>query len=284
MPDDKDIALALQRKFYGDPQGLAQHLANICLNSTGVVREVFVFLDRFSTYDVGCRFLNLLSAATLLKLVNTKKGKEMCQMLLGWFLNPEPLNSDQPVCPGVDFVIELTRLKNAIDKASPNENENPYYTIDEGIVLEADALAVLNKIAPLYFAKVGEKFNVNSGTRDSYRQAEAMYDVYMSGDKTFSLYKNRKAVNELIAVIKKGESRTATIQKMTAIIQSYFEQNILMSGHQRAGAIDIDINGDTGIKQMTSAQQKIMMQIAAQVTGFPALLEKSPPHIHIKFK
>ena len=35
-----------------------------------------------------------------------------------------------------------------------------------------------------------------------------------------------------------------------------------MSGHQRAGAIDIDINGDTGIKEMTSAQRKIMMDIA----------------------
>lgn len=57
-----------------------------------------------------------------------------------------------------------------------------------------------------------------------------------------------------------------------------------MSGHQRAGAIDIDINGDTGIKEMTSAQRKIMTDIAAKVTGFPALLEKSPPHIHIKFK
>lgn len=71
---------------------------------------------------------------------------------------------------------------------------------------------------------------------------------------------------------------------MTGIIQNYFEQGILMPGHQRAGAIDIDINGDTGIKEMTSAQRKIMMDIAAKVTGFPALLEKSPPHIHIKFK
>lgn len=284
MPGDKDTALALQKKFYGDPQGLTRHLADICLNSTGVVREVFIILNRFSTFDVGCRFLNLLPLATLLKLVNTKKGKELCQMLLRWFLNPQPLDNPQPVCPGVDFVIELTRLKDAVDKASPKEDGNPYYTIDPNIVLEADAIAVLDKIAPLYFDKVGEKFNVNSGTRDSYRQAEAMYDVYMSGDRTLSLYKNRTAINELIAVIKNGESRAITVQKMTAIVQKYFEQGILMSGHQKAGAIDIDINGDTGIKAMTSAQQKIMMEIAAKVTGFSALLEKSPPHIHTKFK
>lgn len=285
MPNDKDTALALQRKYFGNPQGLAQHLVTICLNQVGVVREVLLILDRFSTFDVGYRFLNLLPTATLLKLTNTKNGKAVCEMLLRWLLDSRPLDSSEAAAPGIDWGIELKRLKDAVDKSSPQDDgENPYYTIDANIVLEADAIAVLDKIAPLYFAKVGEKFNVNSGTRDSYRQADAMYDVYMGGDRTFSLYKNRTAANELIAVIKKGESRAITVQKMTVIIQNYFEQGSLMSGHQRAGAIDIDINGDTGIKEMTSAQRKIMMDIAAKVTGFPALLEKSPPHIHIKFK
>ncbi len=39
MPNDKDTALTLQRKYFGDPQGLAQHLVNICLNQIGVVRR-----------------------------------------------------------------------------------------------------------------------------------------------------------------------------------------------------------------------------------------------------
>ncbi len=82
MPGDKDTALALQKKFYGNPQGLAQYLAKICLNSVGVVREVFIILDRFSTFDVGCRFLNLLPDATLLGLAKTKNGKALCRMLL----------------------------------------------------------------------------------------------------------------------------------------------------------------------------------------------------------
>ncbi len=114
----------------------------------------------------------------------------------------------------VEWGIELKRLKDAVDNSSPqNDGENPYYTIDAGIVLESEAIAILDKIAPLYFAKVGEKFNVNSGTRNSYRQADAMYDVYMNRDRTFSLYKNKTAVNELIAVIKKGESRVITVHK-----------------------------------------------------------------------
>ena len=286
MPTDKDTALTLQRKYFGNPQGLAQHLVTICLNQIGVVREVFIILDRFSTFDVGFRFLNLLPSATLLKLANTKNGKALCELLLRWFLNPEPLNSSEAAAPGIDWSIELRRLKNAIDNSSPpDDGENPYYTIDAGINLEADAIAVLDKIGPLYYARVGEKFNVNSGTRDSWHQADAMYDVYMGGDRTLSLY-NRTRANELIAIIKKGESRAATIQKMTDLIQKYFEQHIIMSDHQKAGAIDIDINGDdaTGVSIMTAPQRKIMMEIATKVTGFATLLEKHPPHIHIKFK
>ena len=174
----------------------------------------------------------------------------------------------------------LKELQNQKDKTT-----SPYYTIDSGIVLEADAIATLDKIGPLYFAKVGQKFNVNSGTRNSYSQADAMYNVYMNGDKTLSLY-NRQRANELIDIIKKGESKAVTIQKMADLIQSYFEKGILMSGHQKAGAIDIAVVGDaaTGVPPMSGQQQKIMMGIAKKVTGFGALLEKHPPHIHVKFK
>lgn len=164
-----------------------------------------------------------------------------------------------------------------------SSNGNAYYTIDAGIVLEADAIAVMDKIAPMYFAKVGKKINVNSGTRDAYRQADAMYNVYMGKDKTLSLY-NRQRANELIAIIKKGEPKTITIQKMGDLIQKYANNGVLMSDHQKAGAIDIDINGDIGIPAMSGSEQRIMLEIAFKVTGFKALLEKSPPHIHIKFK
>lgn len=244
-----------------------------------------MLLDNFSTLDVGCRFLNLLPTATLLKIVKSKIGKAFGAELLIW-LRTLRHNSSEGVCPGVDFVIELKRLKDAVDNSNPQDGENPYYTIDAGIVLESEAITVLEKIAPLYFAKVRKRFNVNSGTRDSYRQSDAMYNVYMSGGRTFPLYKNRKAANELIAVIEKGESKEITIKKMTDVIQRYFEQNILMSPHQRAGAIDIDVNGDeaTGVAVMSTLERKIMMEIATKITGFAAKLETEPLHIHIRFK
>lgn len=288
MPDnDKDVARNLQRKFYGDPHGLAQYLIRICLTQTGAVYELFVLLDNYSTLDVGCRFVK---GCDVYALVKTTKGLFLCRQLHQWLTTIKVVIAPTACA---NNALALLTLKAAIDAAKPEKEKekdkgNPYYTIDASIVLEADALAVLDKIAPLYFAKVGEKFNVNSGTRDSFRQAEAMYTVYTSGDKTLHLYGNRKVANELIEIIKNGQrtgkSKAAIVQTMAELIQKYFEQNVLMSSHQRAGAIDIDINGDIGIKPMTAAQQKIMMEIAAKVTGYKALLERSPPHIHIKFK
>jgi hypothetical protein len=285
MPNDKADAQTIQRKYDGKPQALAQHLVSICLNKTNVVKELFFILNNFSTLDVGYRFVSLIPTATLSKLVGTKNGKAFCELLLNWLKTVKPENNSNRVAPDVDAVIQLIKLKNSIDNATAADEseENPYYTIDAGIVLEADAIAILDKIAPLYFAKVGEKFNVNSGTRNSYRQAEAMYIVYMNGDRTLHLY-NRQRANELIAIIKKGESKAATIKKMTDLIQQYADKGIFMSDHQKAGAIDISIRGDLGVPPMTNPQQKIMMEIATKVTGYKALLENSPPHIHLKFK
>lgn len=167
-----------------------------------------------------------------------------------------------------------------------NSTDSSYYTIDEGIILEEEAIAILDKIGPEYFKRTGKKFNVNSGTRGSDRQAAAMYEVHMSGDKTFSLYKNRKVVEELIAIIKAGGTKESIVKKMTDLIQKYYEQGILMSPHQKAGAIDISIYGDAkaGIPPMSSLEIKIMMEIATKVTGYEALYELKPKHIHARFK
>lgn len=43
--DVKAEALALQQKYYGDPQGLAHYLIRICLIKTEVVYEVFMLLN-----------------------------------------------------------------------------------------------------------------------------------------------------------------------------------------------------------------------------------------------
>jgi len=206
-------------------------------------------------------------------------------------------HTDSLVSQGFAGRISFEVFKNAViakdndsclDSTATEAKKNPYYTIDSGIILEADAILVLNKIAPLYFNKVGKKFNVNSGTRTADRQAEAMYTVYTSGDRTLHLYRNRKVANELIDIIRKGrsarKSKTEIVQKMTTLIQNNASRGIFMSSHQRAGAIDISVRGDVGVPAMTGSEQKIMTSIATKITGFKAIIEKYPPHIHLKFK
>ena len=159
MPDnDRKIAQTLQQKYYGNPQGLAEHLAKICLNQIGVVQEVFIILTNFTTLDVGYRFVNLVSSATFSRLTGTKKGKAFCELLLSWLKNTTVNGNPQIVAPGVDSVIQLMKLKNAIDNAPQvnEKEENPYYTIDRGIILSKETLIVLNKIGAEYYKKVGK--------------------------------------------------------------------------------------------------------------------------------
>lgn len=168
-----------------------------------------------------------------------------------------------------------------------NSNESYYYTVDQGIVLADEAIKYLNLIGEQYFKKTGKKFNVNSGTRTPYRQAEAMFIVIQSGDSNLSLY-NRDRVNPILDAYKTskaaGKSREEIIQAMTAVIQDQVNNKIYISNHLKAGAIDIDINGEGEIAPMSSTEKKIMIEIAIKVTGGQAFEEKSPPHIHIQYQ
>lgn len=287
MPaNDREVARTLQQKYFGNPQGLARHLVSICLNQIGVVREVFLLLDNFSTLDVSFRFLNLLPTATLLSLAKTKNGKAFCQILLSWLLNTSN-DTSQAVSPGIDLVIELRRLKDAIDNASPPEDgKNPYYTIDAGIVLSDEAIKFLDKIGVEYYKRTGKRFNVNSGTRTPYRQANAMLGVIEAGDKTLSKYGNRQAINEILNAYRTGKSRDEKVQAMADVIQSQVNRNIFISNHLKAGGIDIATVGDTatGVPRMSAAEEKIMIEIAKKVTGGQAFKEMFPEHIHIQYK
>lgn len=288
MPEDaKTEAAKLQKQFYGDPQGLANHLIRISLSKTDVVYEVFLLLDNLSTLDVGCRFIN---GCNYFQLVKKNRGFILCSSLYKW-LTEIKIPILQPIsCAGNAGA--LLFLKSAIDTAKPEKDEdetkgNPYYTIDADIILESEAIAILDKIGPLYFNKVGKKFNVNSGTRDAHRQAEAMWVKYPK-DKIFSEYPNRKLINEILEAIKNaaGKSNAVVIQAVTDVIQSQINRKEYISKHLIAGCIDIATEGDkpTGVTAMSSSEQKIMIEIAVRVTGGTAKKENNPPHVHIQFK
>lgn len=286
MPDnDKDVARNLRQKFYGDPHGLAQYLIRICLNQTGAVYELFVLLDNYSKLDVGCRFIK---GCDIYALVKTTKGLQLCRQLYQWLTTIKVLIAPTTCA---NNALSAMALKAAIDTAKPEpeknkDKENPFYTVDVGIVLADEAIRFLDAIGIKYFKRVGKKFNVNSGTRTPYRQANAMLGVIEAGDKTLSKYGNRQAINEILKAYRAGISRNDKIQKMADVIQSQVNRNIFISNHLRAGGIDIATVGDaaTGVPRMSAAEEKIMIEIAREVTGGQAFKEMFPPHIHIQYK
>lgn len=81
MADDKNEALAIWKYCYGDADGLALHLTQICLSKLGVVYAVFDLLNDYYDYDVGCRFQKKIDDATLQKLLETNEGIAFCKKL-----------------------------------------------------------------------------------------------------------------------------------------------------------------------------------------------------------
>lgn len=182
---------------------------------------------------------------------------------------------------------DFARTKPQLDQIKIEDtktNESPYYTIDPNIIISPEAKNILDLIGAEYFKQTGKRFNVNSGTRDPYRQAEAMYVKY-PGDKTFSEYRNRPAINEILEAIRKaqkaGQSRAQIVKAMGDVIKSQVERGIYISSHLKAGAIDISVFATA---ETPEPDKKLIISIAKKVTGGQAFEETNPPHIHIQYK
>jgi hypothetical protein len=121
MPDDKAEAQALWLKYFGQPDALAGELIRICLIKTGVVYQIFVILDNYSTLDVGCKFLSNIAYAGLQKLVETNDGLFLCKMLHYW-LNGGVRVMVKPL-PCMFIAANLTDLKTLIDNSERKRNQ-----------------------------------------------------------------------------------------------------------------------------------------------------------------
>ena len=83
--DDTAEARRINRKYYGNPDGLAKYLVQISANRTSVVIEVFRQLNTYSSLHVGCRFMTKISSGELQGLARTSSGLVLCRKLLHSF-------------------------------------------------------------------------------------------------------------------------------------------------------------------------------------------------------
>lgn len=284
MPDnDKDVARNLQRKFYGDPQGLAQYMIRICLNQTGVVYEVFILLDNFSTLDVGCRFV---SGCDVYALVKTNKGLSLCRKLYEWLTTivlpvPKPI-----VCAG--NAMTILSLKSAIDNAKPepekdekkngSQSDIPFAKLKDGSNIRLSPFVVekLTKIAADYHAATGKSITVTDGNRTALEQAYLMIPQIEKGK--FHIYSNKSAANEVKKVYDAGiagkKPKAHIVKDIEKVIQAQVDRGIYLSRHLR------DKGADIRFSDMTSAERKVFSQIVIKHGGDP-LIEDD--HFHLQF-
>jgi len=133
MPDDKVEAENIWKKYYGDPNGLAEHLINICLSKLGVVYHVFAILDTNSDYDVSCRFYNKINGATLQKLLETNESIAFCKVIYAYIEAGPGGFSFTRSCltsPG-EMMLFKALIKGA--KVKPNETAQPRKLSDAAI-------------------------------------------------------------------------------------------------------------------------------------------------------
>jgi hypothetical protein len=302
MGDVVAEALAILTKHKGYAFGLysnslGKELAENAISRTAVVNEVFsqIINQGYSNQeliDVSRSFIDSLNPSQMSQILKDTIGAILLVRVKGYLSCYSEKFSSAARCVKIETAFTRTDIEPPPinDKQNnPKSNGNSYYTIDAGIIVEAEAIAILNKIAPEYYKRTGKQFNVNSGTRDAYRQADAMYVKYPR-DKSFSEYPNRKLVNEILEAIKKAQatrnSTAGIVQSMTAVIQTQINRREYISKHLIAGCIDIATTADTktNVPAMSLLEQKIMIEIAIKMTGGTAKKEENPPHIHIQFK
>lgn len=166
MSSERKEAELLQKKYYGKPEELAVHLSRICLTKPGVVYQVFLILDPYSTLDVGGRFVYRTSEAVLHKLAVTYDGYILCSALFSWFSN---IRLDA-LPPGFDNVRQQDEYKVRLQivlttqKERRNDSDRPRQLSQT----EMDYYAAYNQTDAVMWENVNKVYVANGGRRNDF--------------------------------------------------------------------------------------------------------------------
>lgn len=144
----------------------------------------------------------------------------------------------------------------------------------ENLELSATTRANLVQIANI----VGQPLTVSSGKRSAQKQAKAMFDKFILGDKP-SLYRNQTAYLQIRREFEKpdsGRSREQIENAMAVIIERQMSEGIYISQHLTDTAADVSLRG------LSESTVRKIVELAKKLGG-SAIVEKKPPHIHLQF-
>lgn len=153
------------------------------------------------------------------------------------------------------------------------------YTTNPEVVLSARVADVVRRIDEEYSRRTNTHLHVTSGTRTARSQAEAMY-VKLNGGDSLAVYANQAAVTEIRTAYRNGtaarRSRDQTISDMEAVITSQIGRGVFISGHLRAGAVDLRS------RDMSQSQQTSLREAVTTVGNVIMIYERTPPHFHLQ--
>jgi peptidoglycan hydrolase-like protein with peptidoglycan-binding domain len=191
------------------------------------------------------------------------------------FQQEERLHQGEPVD---DAVLEAARsLGYEIPQLNP---PGEYFHRDGHIELSSHDRGRVERLAYLYYLWTGERITVKSGTRTPRSQAEDMYDNWYFGRNTRTHYKNREAEREIRqaynASIAAHESRSATVNAMTKVIETQVRRHDYISLHLIGRAVDVRSHG------MSPDDKVIFEELGAKLPGVRVLHEEN--HYHLQFQ
>ena len=137
---------------------------------------------------------------------------------------------------------------------------------DDRLTLNAGQIKFLASLRRAVPASV--PIYVTSATRTPEQQAAALVTKRNLGDNLYALYRRDDIVKELMAV-------PNTTAAMAAVIRKWMGRNVYLSRHMRGDALDIRS------KDIQPAQIQAIMA-AARGLASKAILESTPPHIHVE--
>jgi hypothetical protein len=138
---------------------------------------------------------------------------------------------------GEDLEDDLVdELESAVSPTGTTGGRN--FTVNDGTVLTPRLEILAHDLSAAFERRTGKQIHVTSGVRTPEAQARAMWTKLVAKEDLTILYRNKTAVNEVIAAAK-DQPEVVAIPAMVAVLTAQMGRGVYLSGHMRANSIDV---------------------------------------------
>jgi hypothetical protein len=192
------------------------------------------------------------------------------------FQQQEGLHRKEPVD---DAVLEAAAR---LGYETPQPNPPGVYFYEEGrIELPSGEREPLNRLGYPYYLWTGKKITITSGARTPRQQAEAMYDNWHYRWNTGTHYTHAEAARDIREAyessIKLHQSKHATIDAMTSVIENQVRRGVYISSHLTGRAVDVRT------RDLSAGERSIFELLANRLDSVDRVVREEN-HDHLQFR